>query len=119
MSMTPITAWTILKAISLGDPFGQSAVDNLTKDEYDILVGEYQNGFASTIEVYTQLATDTLNRLLEDVELPDNVSEWNASDWKIVMEAIEGHRFEKLWIYGLTGQPNLELLWEFAKPEIV
>jgi hypothetical protein len=110
---SPLEAWTILRAQSLGQIDG---VDPAERYDADVLE-QYNEKFSMHILTIMNNAGEELQSLLKgtqfDTELPLDITLPVVREF---LDLIEGSDFEQLHLTAFLRINNLDLLWERVKP---
>lgn len=121
MSITKQSAWTIFKAVSLGQPEGEQALLRLSALEFEAYTGlkeDFEMEVAKVgIEAQNEAAALTENQpaieALEGKRLVDFV----AQDYISMVKLFEGSKYERLHLTALFRISNTPLMLELAAPQ--
>ena len=122
MSLTKQSAWTIFKAVSLGQPEGEQAISRMRKPEfeaYECLREDFEMELAK-VGVAAQNEAAALNEA--NAELIGTLQAkrpylWTAADYRSMVSLFEGSKYEQLHLSAAFRLDNRALLLELAKPE--
>ena len=122
MALTKLEAWTLFKADKLGQTEGRTAIEALTKEDFDAYE-EFAEGCEFDLAKLGIDAQNEAAHLLEvheatvsDLTAKGMPYEWVAEDYRKLVGIYEGSNHERLHLSAMFRFANNELLLELVKP---
>lgn len=118
MTMTALDAWTIFRAVNLGQEEGAAALANLSEEDkkaYDTHVDDFQFKLAQIgIEANNEAAEAFAEKghLLEGKRRAD----YTAQDYRTFLDVVDGTKYEKLHLTAFFSVQNNAVLLDLIKP---